>query len=611
MVFLQGWLMLWPLSAILVQSRRVEPTNPFPPPTLQKEDLSLGAIFEGLERKIQEATRSSSSPWPIDITSFSVAVTSASETLRTTSHTAPILGNYSDGSPSQMSDQTYFRIASISKAFTVLAVLLQEKAGNCSLRDSITRYVPELQENAGTGHIDWKAITLDVLASQLSGIPREYGQSDLTDPFMGRDYRFDNPVSIGLPPVDADDVTPCGSNRPGGRPCTRKGATLRCPVCPYARLTYHVEIINGFTKRPPVFQPSYKATYSNMPFVFLGFALENMTGLEYADVVQSTIFDPLGMERATLTKPSDTEGIIPNVTNDWAADIGTYGPTGGIYTTTSDLALFARSVLTNKLLDNATTNAWLKPRSYSSSWSFAYGMPWEIFRTSDMLSDSDRIQTIVTKAGGLRGYTSQLIMIPEYSLGLVVFVAGDGHALAWLREEILKSLIPAVEEISRSQTASRLSGSYVSSGATINSSLTLEVQGSSGLVVTSWISNGTDFHARYMDMSDRKHMPGKIQLTPAQVSRGDNSAVWRAQLVHEDLPSEGLVNTNFIVDVDTFTYASRSLEEFVFELDASGRATKVDLPAFQIVLDRQTSMRALNTFETRLQELMKPMGLMN
>ncbi len=105
-------------------------------------------------------------------------------------------------------------------------------------------------------------------------------------------------------------------------------------------------------------------------------------------------------------------------------------------------------------------------------------------------------------------------------------------------------------------------------------------------------------------------MPGKIQLTPAQVSRGRNGSVWRAQLVHEDLPSEGLVNTNFIVDVDTFTYASRSLEEFVFELDASGRATQVDLPAFQIVVDRQNSMRALNTFGTQLQELMKPMGLM-
>ena len=63
-----------------------------------------------------------------------------------------------------------------------------------------------------------------------------------------------------------------------------------------------------------------------MAFVLLGFALENMIGLGYADVVQSNIFDPLGMQRATLEKPSDTEGIIPDLVNDWDADIGTYGP---------------------------------------------------------------------------------------------------------------------------------------------------------------------------------------------------------------------------------------------------------------------------------------------
>lgn len=94
----------------------------------------------------------------------------------------------------------------------------------------------------------------------------------------------------------------------------------------YSSLMSCVEIIDGFTKRPPSFQPNYKATYSNIAFVLLGFALEDMTGLAYADVVQSTIFNPLGMKRATMTKPSDSEGIIPNKTNDWSADIGTYGP---------------------------------------------------------------------------------------------------------------------------------------------------------------------------------------------------------------------------------------------------------------------------------------------
>lgn len=61
----------------------------------------------------------------------------------------------------------------------------------------------------------------------------------------------------------------------------------------------------------------------------LGFALENLTGLTYAEVVKRTIFDPVGMHRATLTKPLDSEGVVPNLTSDWNADIGTYGPYGG------------------------------------------------------------------------------------------------------------------------------------------------------------------------------------------------------------------------------------------------------------------------------------------
>lgn len=91
-------------------------------------------------------------------------------------------------------------------------------------------------------------------------------------------------------------------------------------------LSVCTEVIDGILKRAPLFAPNYQATYSNMAFVLLGFALESLTGLSYADLVKQTIFDPLGMERATLEKPHDWEGVIPNLASDWDADIGTYGP---------------------------------------------------------------------------------------------------------------------------------------------------------------------------------------------------------------------------------------------------------------------------------------------
>lgn len=63
-----------------------------------------------------------------------------------------------------------------------------------------------------------------------------------------------------------------------------------------------------------------------MAFVLLGFALEALTGLSYAEIVYTNVFHPVGMENSKLSKPLDTEGVIPNMTNDWNADIGTYGP---------------------------------------------------------------------------------------------------------------------------------------------------------------------------------------------------------------------------------------------------------------------------------------------
>lgn len=289
----------------------------------------------------------------------------------------------------------------------------------------------------------------------------------------------------------------------------------------------------------------------------------------------------------------------------------TKSSTGGIYTTASDLVLFARAIITNKLLDGSTTNVWFKPHSYSESWSFAYGMPWEIFRTQGLLSDSDRIQTIITKAGGVRGYSSHLILIPEYDVGVVVLVAGDGHALSWLREEILTALTPVLEGIARQQTTNRLSGTYVSSNAQINSSISLEVQGPS-LVITSWTSNGTDFLARYIDMSKRAGGvggPGKVQLTPAGIRRGERGEVWRVQFVPDEMSLKGIIDTRLITDVDTFTYAARSVEEFIFVIDAAGSATEVKLPAFRITLKRQHQAGTMSAFGDRLHKLMKPLGL--
>lgn len=70
---------------------------------------------------------------------------------------------------------TVFRIGSVSKVFTVMALLLL--GDKISMADPITKYIPELtrlnaeiDKNEVTS-VDWDRVSLDALASQFAGVP--------------------------------------------------------------------------------------------------------------------------------------------------------------------------------------------------------------------------------------------------------------------------------------------------------------------------------------------------------------------------------------------------------------------------------------------------------
>lgn len=149
-----------------------KPSLPFPAPSLKPDDPAVLSLFSEIDAKIQDAIAAPQPEWNTTITSISIQVTSARETIWDFYHTAALLGNYTDSQPTDVSGRTYFRIASISKVFTVLAILLQDKAGRLSIRDPISKYLPELNHEQGHG-IQWDKISIESLASQLSGIPRE------------------------------------------------------------------------------------------------------------------------------------------------------------------------------------------------------------------------------------------------------------------------------------------------------------------------------------------------------------------------------------------------------------------------------------------------------
>lgn len=151
------------LLAGTTNAKCYDPTPAFLPPKLDPSDPILRSAFASLGEAIETFAADDG----FNATSFSIEVSSVDTTLWSHHHTAQELNSSRPGAH-PVTDHSFYRIASITKTFTTLALLEQAAAGTLNLDEPVNKYLPELD-----GAIPWKDITLRTLASQLSGIPRD------------------------------------------------------------------------------------------------------------------------------------------------------------------------------------------------------------------------------------------------------------------------------------------------------------------------------------------------------------------------------------------------------------------------------------------------------
>jgi len=126
------------------------------------------------------------------------------------------------------------------------------------------------------------------------------------------------------------------------------------------------DYVKLYGKRGAEFEPGSSWAYSNYGFILLGVVIEKVTGQSYYDYVQQHIYRPAGMTRTGslpenhpvrdrsigYTRPAGTTAWTPNT--DTLPYRGTSA--GGGYSTVEDLARFAHALLTHKLLSPDSTN---------------------------------------------------------------------------------------------------------------------------------------------------------------------------------------------------------------------------------------------------------------
>ncbi|KAF9775492.1 hypothetical protein IL306_006409 [Fusarium sp. DS 682] len=509
----------------------------------------------------------------IKISAVSIGVTSIYEDkpLLDLHHTPE---NLDPRGVSKVDADSVYRIGSISKAYTTLAAL---KLKGVNMHDPVTKYLPELRklnkqqsENNAITTVDWDKVSLQALASHMSGIPSDL-VLDLTS-FKN------NWTDLGLPV--AKDVLGCAG-------------LVGIPPCDVQ------DFWDNFGKRPPTSAPWGNPVYSNIAFFVMSLVIERVSGEPFEEFVQKNVLDVAGMKSTTYAKPDDSVGAIGPDDIFWNASIGILSPAGSFYSSTKDLLAFGSSILKHEFLDLAETNEWLKPVTFTAGRGEFIGAPWEIVRSNKLTSD-ERVVNVYTKGGDLGTYHSNFAMIPDYGIVISVLVGGPeiaGGLPMVFFSMITKALVPALEAVGKDQAKKNLAGTYTNEET--NSTLILDVDNEGpGLSITKWIVRGTDVSTHWLHyLSMLNPAVPKIALSgrlyPTDLTAGNKTewrAVFRIGTANQIGMQEGLL---FWEDascmtwavVDRAAYEFLGLDELVFKSE-EGRAGEVELVGFKTTLKR-------------------------
>ncbi|KAF4978639.1 hypothetical protein FZEAL_5042 [Fusarium zealandicum] len=356
-----------------------------------------------------------------------------------------------------LDDETIFRIGSVSKIYTVYAILAH--AGLDVFNHPVTDYVPELAGNSDNdplARIRWEDVTVGALASQQAG-------------------------SGGVP-----------------------FASILCWMTPKACSVQDFLKAMKDNKRP-VTPPFGPAIYSDGGFAVLGVVLERLTGKSYNDSLQSLLAAPLGLNSSISIKPKGQHLnalVLPGgpEMSSWGFDNQIAAPSGGVYSNAADLRTVGLSILNSQLLSPASTRKWMKPLSGTASLTYSVGAPWEINRLTLPVSPGSnrtRVSDLYTKLGGNAGYAAVFALSPDHGIGYSVLVAGPAAVVerAPLRDAAGTAFITAAEHAAAENAALNFAGTFVDE-SNQDSNLTLTVdKDHPGLGLKSWYVNGVDWRS--------------------------------------------------------------------------------------------------------------------
>ncbi len=485
-------------------------------------------------------------------------------------HTGPDIKNSSFG-VNKVDGNSIYRVASMTKVISVYAGLLLLDPGDW--HKPLTEIFPEiasLPKDDPVHHIQWDTITPFSLSSQISGIPanaRPFDAGELSTPFYSTDPV--DPTTLGLPPLMVNST---GINVP----------------CQDANCS-GVQYIEGI--QSPTFPVFQSPGYANTNFILLGRVISRLTGLPTNEEwFQKAVFGPLGMTSTSSlspTKPPYPGYVVAGDPEAFAFQGGITTSSGGIFTTTNDIAKLGISMLNSTLLPADQTRKWMKPTTFTASLDFALGMGWEIYRYTDKVTG--HVTDLYTKLGDAGNYASYIVVVPDYDFGFSVIVtsgiatAAERSAAAHLLADIIsETILPALRDQAAVETKRNYEGTYTSPGQN-TSTLTLAYNQTAGagfgLTITSLVNNGRNLlHLLQATLGSDQLVLAPSTVDPKTKQRGFVATAITSPGEYTGLFSEMFATNIEWVNNNGLTYGGQALGTFYFDVAEDGSAVAA-LPA--------------------------------
>jgi CubicO group peptidase (beta-lactamase class C family) len=297
---------------------------------------------------------------------------------------------------------TIFHVASVSKQFTAMSIVLLEQDGKLSLEDDIHKYLPELPDY---GH----AVTIRQLLQHTSGMRDQW-------------------QTLGIAGWRLDDV-----------------------------ITQKQILRMLFRQRELNFTPGTQHLYSNGGFTLLAEIVARVSGKTFPDFAEERIFRPLGMTRTHFH--DDHLRIVPGRAYSYEATAGGFRAAPLNYANAGATSLFTTAPDLLKWLDNfrepkvggAKAIARLQEQAVLADGSkipYALGLAIGEYRGLRTVSHS----------GGDAGYRSYVVWFPDQQLGVAVlsnlgsFNTGDianRVATVYLEQQMKPAAAPAPQPAER------------------------------------------------------------------------------------------------------------------------------------------------------------------